>query len=275
MARRKSGCLVFFIAVGLLILIGGAGVYVYEEHQNTRELVESLAAELPAFDEDAAAIEAAGEMGLEFPVKPPVLDEGQIREKAREELEAVANESFPLTVLASQTNEIIERYRVAKEGETVTFTVNTTNQTVSGKYAGLSSDWKGRFVVVDGQRYRTHDIDTHSHYFFDSAISQRRATEEIALARKEFNEKRREIMLSNRDAVLDRIYGDSGYTRQGDVWKSNVQAHAELVGEKRRQHERDKEKSIENIYDDNRVLGIFRLARPDRPTAAEGQPRED
>ncbi|MBN1864484.1 MAG: hypothetical protein JW808_06250 [Victivallales bacterium] len=262
--RRKSGCLYFFVVGGLVVILGCAGIYIYEQHRKTRVKIDSLVAGLPGFDEDAAVIEAAREMGIEYPIAPPVLDEDQIRDKTREDLESIADERFPRTVLAEQTNAIIEKFRVRKEGESVSFQLKTTGQDISGTYGGLLTDWKGRFVVVDGQRYRTHDIDPQSHYFFDSIISQSRATKDILKTRKEFEGKRREIMISNKDAVLDSVYAASGYSRKGGVWKSNVQAHAELVEEKRRQHDRDTENCIEKIYDENRLLGLIRLGIPER-----------
>lgn len=260
MAKKTTGCFILLLILIPLGLIAAGGWYSMQKYKKLQHKISTEISEIKPFDQEASSREAAKELKLSLPVQKPEMTKDQVLEATKKELKEIARKNVLTSNLSLKTKAIIKKYQMAKEGDKISFLLNTTGKRVTGTYQGTFSDWKGKLIKVDQQKYRVYDIGMESHYYFDEVISKRRAAEEIAALKKEFDEQRKNVMLENKNKVLEKHYTSAGYRKQGNDWKPNNQVYSELIEQFEQKYKRDKEKTIKDIYENNKLFGLISVA---------------
>ena len=263
MAKKDTGCFILILILIPLLLLAAGGWYAMKQYRKMQDKITAEIKAIPPFSQDTATKEAAEELKCSFPAKEPTMTLEQVAEAANKELKEIARKNVLLANFSLQTQDIIKKYRMAKEGDQVSFILNTTGKRVTGTYQGTFTDWKGKLVKVDQQKYRIYDIGLESHYYFDEVISKRRAAEEIAALKKNFDEKRQKVMTENKEKVLKKYYAEAGYTRHGDSWQPNTEVFADLLKQKENRYQQDRERTIKQIFEDNKLFGLITVTLDD------------
>jgi hypothetical protein len=253
MAKKKYGCLILILITVPLLLIAAAGWYSFYSYKRLQKEIANKIKNIEPFNSEAASKQAADELNLTIPIKEPSISEDEIHKAANKELKQIARKKILSSNLSLKTKAIIKKYSVAKDGDQVSFMLNTTGKRISGTYKGTFTDWKGKLIKVDHNKYRIYDINTENRYYFDSTIAQKMATEKIATLKKEFNEKRKNVMINNKEKVLKKHYTANGYRQDSRSWKPNSEVYANLMKEKENKH-------IQGIYEKNKLFGIITVA---------------
>lgn len=257
MAKKDTGCFIFILILIPLLLLAAGGWYSMKQYHKLQDKISSEIKAIEPFNRDNAEKEAAQELKLSLPVKEPSMTVEQITDAANKELKEIARKNVLLSNLSLKTQDIIKKYQIAKEGDQVSFILNTTGKRVTGTYQGTFTDWKGKLIKVDQQKYRIYDIGLESHYYFDEVISKRRAAEEIATIKKEFDEKRKKVMDDNKEKTLEKYYTAAFYSKDGNSWKPNTEIFAELLKQKENRDQQNREKTIKQIFEDNKLFGLI------------------
>lgn len=261
--NKKSGCGIFILIMVVLILLGGAGIFVFESYKKQQEEIAKEINELPAFDQATAEKKIAEQLNLQLPVKTPTKTEAEIKEQAEKELKELSKKKVLSSILSIKTRSIIKNYRPAKEGDPVSFLLMTTGKTIRGTFKGAGADHKGKYIKVDLNKYRLYDIDEDQLYLFDAVLSQKRASSEIAGLKREFQEKRQKVIDKNREKILEKIYLKSGYRQVDGEWKPNTVAFQEMLDKKEKEHKNSIKKDILAIYENNKLFAIIDVKLPE------------
>ena len=249
----------------VLTLLAGGGLYTVKRYKKLQKKIASELNDLPSFDREAVVKEAekdaAEKLNTTIPVKKTSSTEEEIHEAVTQELKENARKHVSSSELSLKTNAIIKKYRFAKEGEKVTFLLNTTGKRITGIYEGIFSDWKGQLIKVDQKKYRIYDISLGNRHYFNKALSHKHASEEIAALKREFKEKRQNFIDDNKEKTVEKHYINAGSSNQGNLWKPNSEIYAELMTEllkeKERKHKRTQKRQRQGIYEDNQLFGVI------------------
>ena len=255
MSDKKSGKLLLILVV--LGLIVGGGLFVYKSYNGLKIKIKKEISEIEPFNSETVSVEIAKEMGVTLPIKKSPLPKATIKSDIKKELNKRAKESVSLSLLSLEIQSIIKKYSLAKVGEKVSFMLNTTGKRISGTYKGIFTDWKGKLIQVDYNKYRIYDIGEESRYMFNPVLAQKRASEEVEIARVEFKSKKKDVIKAIVEEVTKRHFEKGGYAMRDGKWQENIIVFNELLKEAEEKCEKEKERKIKNIYEDNKLFGII------------------
>ena len=256
--KREKGCMT--IAVILLVVISTilAGAwYTKKQYKSKQEIIETALSDLPEFDEVAAGREIAQEMGVDYPVSEPLNTPEEIDSQSKKESDLITKEKFTLKNFARKQALILEKYRPAKNGDKVSFILNTTGENVTGILKGVYKDHKGRLVKVGIHEYRIPDIMDDYYYLFDSGVANQKSEGLLKELKKTFKEGKSTFRLKTRAALAEKLYKKSGYTKDCGKWISKVDAFKAALEAKKAAHSKMLESEKKKIYEQNKLFGLI------------------
>lgn len=255
MSDKKSGKLLLTL-IGLGLIAGGAW-FSYNSYNGLKQKIEKDISEIEPFNSESVSVEIAKEMGVQWPIKKIPLPKKTIKSDIKKELNKRAKESVSLSLLSLEIQSIIKKYSLAKVGEKVSFMLNTTGKRISGTYKGIFTDWKGKLIQVDYNKYRIYDISEESRYMFNPVLAQQRASEEVEIARVEFKSKKKEVIKVIVEEVTKHHFEKGGYAMRDGKWQENIIVFNELLKEAEEKYEKDKKRKIKVIYEENQLFGLI------------------
>lgn len=255
MSDKKSGKLLLTLIV-LGFILGGAW-FSYKSYHGLQQKIKEYISKIEPFNSESVSAEIAKEMGLTLPIKTTPLPKTTIKADIKKELNDTAKKSVSLSLLSLEIQSIIKKYSLAKVGEKVSFMLNTTGKRISGTYKGTFTDWKGKLIQVDYNKYRIYDIGEESRYMFNPVLAQKRASEEVEIARVEFKKKKKGVIEVIVAEVTKRHFEKGGYAMRDGKWQENIIVFNQLLEEAEEKYEKEKEKKIKVIYVDNKLFGII------------------
>ena len=256
--KSEKGCMTtaLILVVVVSTILAGAW-YTKKQYKSKQETIEKALSELPEFDEVAAGQEIAEKMGVDYPVPEPLKTPEEIDSQAKKESDILTKEKFTLKNFARKQALILKKYRPAKNGDKVSFILNTTGENVTGTLKGVYKDHKGRFVKVGIHEYRLPDIMDDYYYLFDSGVANQKSESLLKELRTTFKEGKSTFRLKTRTALAEKLYKQSGYTKDGGKWISNVDAFKAALEAKRAAHSKMLESEKKKIYEQNKLFGLI------------------
>ncbi len=261
MSKKKSqGCLPIFIVAALLFsMLAGAVWYSKKQYKAKQELIKLELAALSEFDEVVTGKEIAKEIGSKYPVPEPMMTIEAIAEQAKNETEILTNKKFSIKVFTQKQAAILKKYSVAKNGDTVSFIINTTGNTITGPLIGVFNDHKGRFVMVGIHEYRFPDIMDEFLYLFNPALATKRRGEVLKEFRKKFKDGKSESQLKTQAKIIKQLYKNSGYIRDSRSWVANSEFFKNELSKREQEYKNNHVNEKKKIHDKNKLFGLINV----------------
>ena len=259
MSEKKSmGCMpVVVIVVILISMLAGGTWYSKKQYKSKQAQIQQELAALPEFDEVAVGKEIAEERGLKYPVPESTMTPEEIVAQAKKEAEDLTKKKFTLKNYSKKQSEFFKKYRVAKNGDTVSFIMNTTGKTITGSLKGVFKDHKGRFVKVGIHEYRFPDIMEDYLYLFDSVIASKMASAKLKKLRKIFKGGKSKFRLNVQAKKTEKLYKNSGYTRGASSWITNSEYLKNELAKREKKHIKSIAIEKKKIYEQNKLFGLI------------------
>ena len=256
--KTSKGCMPVVVIVVILVSMFAAGTwYTKKQYKIKQAQIQQELVALPEFDEVAVGKEIAEENGLEYPVPESTMTSEAIVAQAKKEADHLTKKQFTLKVFSKKQSEILNKYRVAKNGDTVSFIMNTTGKTVTGPLRGIFKDHKGRFVKVGIHEYRLPDIMEDYLYLFDSAIASKMAGDKLRRLRKIFNDGKSKFRVNVQAKITEQLYKNSGYTRGSSSWVANTEFLKNELAKREQKNQKAIAIEKKKIYDQNKLFGLI------------------
>jgi len=256
--KREKGCMtVAVVLIAVVFTVVAAGWYIKKEYKSKQAAIKQAISELPRFDKVAVAKEIAKGRGFAYPVSEVTMTPSEIVKSAKEKAEELTSQKFPFSLFAKRQTAALKKYRVAKNGDNISFIMRTTGETVSGVLKGVFKDSKGRFVKVDFHEYRLPDIMDDYYYLFVPAIATQKAEKVLKELTKGFKEHKRKFMQKTEVAIRERLYKQSGYTKDGSKWISNREFIKSAVADREEDYKKTFKREKEKIYERNKLFGLI------------------
>ena len=256
--KKNKGCMPVLVIVSVIVcLLAGGTWYTKKEYKSKQEIIKKALAELPQFDEVARAGEIAEEHGFHYPVPEPLMTPEAISAQAKKEAEELADKKFSVTEFNKTQSEILKKYRIAKNGDKVSFIMNTTGETITGVFKGSFKDNKGRFVKVGIHEYRFPDIMDDYHYLFDSSVAAQKAGDLLRDLKKDFKISRHKFVLNSMNEIKEKLYTSSGYTKVGEKWLTNNDFLLEELAKRKKAYQKKIDVETKKIYEANKLFGLI------------------
>ena len=247
--------LVLIVLIGS-ILAGGAW-FIKQQYKAKQETIKKAIAELPKFDEVAVSKEIAKEHGFPFPVPEPSMTDELILQQAKKETEELLNKKYSVSEFNKEQSKILKKYRVAKNGDQVSFILNTTGETITGVFKGAFKDYKGRYIKVGIHEYRLPDIMEDYRYLFDSAIASQTASNMLRALKNDFKLARHKFQEKTFREIKERLYKTSGYSKLGNKWISNREFLQNELEKRLKAYQKKIDIATKKIYEENKLFGVI------------------
>ena len=267
--ENKSGCIIGLVLLITLSVLGVGGWYVKKEYAAAQKAVASEIATLPKFDSESMAKKLAKNKGWTYPVPLPTLTPEEIEKQARKKADELTKKIYNLKNYARQQAEIIKKYRTAKFGDRISFIMNTTGKTVSGKFRGIEKDYKGELVKVGLSKYRLHDIMPDFHYLFVPEIATMRAEQELKKFKTEYKKNKKELFSKNYKNTLSQLYNKSGYINDSGAWTPKSDYIKDQVADAEKKFDKEQKKKKKKIYEQHKIFGLINVSLPAEKTEKE------
>lgn len=259
--NKEAGCTIAVITVIVLFsLFGAGGWFVNKEYKSTQETILSEIGELPVFNSESMGKDIAKQYGFKYPPEAPSMSPEEIESKAKKEAAVIAKKKFSPQAFAAKQAAIFKKYQKAKNGENVSFILNTSGKKINGTYQGTFSDHKGRYIKVEFREYRLPDILEDFHYRFDKAIAEKKAIEKRKEFEQSFQNNKKSFFIEQKELISTNLYKNNGYTKEIDTWIPNVDILSSELQKKKDSLQKEKNKIIES----NKLFGFIKVDLPEK-----------
>ncbi len=262
--KNNAGCIAAGIIFIVIVSIAGGSIwFVKNQYSQTQQALKKALSELPTYDEEATAKEAAKELGLQYPVPEPAMTHQEIALKAKTEANQLTKKKYPSSYFAKKQGEIFNKYKQAKPGKKISFFLKTTGETISGIFKGVFKDHKGRFIKVDFTEYRLPDVLEEHQYMFVEGVASNKITEKIKELKTEFDNERNVFFKEQKALITEKLYNTSGYSQEGERWNSNKGIFESLLNSKERSFSRKVKREKEKINERHKLFGFITVEIPE------------
>jgi hypothetical protein len=241
----------FFIGLCAMVLAGAYWLYRKACEKQAVEVKLEIEA-LPVFSEGAAA----AEKGWDYPPLPPAKTAEEIKKQIHSAIKEKVDARYPKSGLQKKIFEISAKYVDAKIGDKVKFQKNNSTKTMT---EGVFYGRDGRFVKIDDNKIMLSDIQDEYHYLFDSSLAEKIARDEIEEFKQEGKTLAEETAAQIDIEEQERLYPQSGYTRQNGIWRPNDEIVNEYVQRRKAEFESEREETITAIINRHKILGIIKV----------------
>ena len=258
-SKNRSGCIILF----LLIFITGAGVtgwwYVKKEYSRQKTALESELASLPVFDEKKAEESCAKELNLPFPVPVSEKMPDEIKILAKKAAIKTTRATFPGTLFAKKQAFILHKYRLAKPGDKISFTLATTGEQITGIYKGLIFEPGGSVVKVGLSKYKLNDIMSDFKYMFIKSIAEKTATDQCKDLKKRFVEAKKKFYLKKKEEYTKEFFKKNNYIYQNGIWIKKTELLKKALEEKKKAFDKKLKKQKSAINEKYKLFGFIEV----------------
>lgn len=268
--KQKKGCLPLIIAIVLLSTLAAGGFYLRQLYNDTQAKLDAQITALPKFDEEAVARQLAKKSNVSYPVKPPTMTKSEIEKTAANYADKLAEKMFTKKQFAKKTALLLKKIRPVKRGERVKFYLKSTREFISGTFQRIIDQRKGKYVVVNLNKYFYDDISPEYYYLFDPALTQRVAKQKIAKLKDKFEKAKKIFRDQKYKTRLRELYTKHKYVLRDGEWISNYDDLKNKLEIEKANFKLARRKKIKEIIENNQFLGLIPLT----PTGQSKSPKK-